>query len=261
MSSIHVLPPNPTNLFVDARSLPRETEVLIPLYIYPADVFTNVDYNNIITLASAHHKIPITVVLNPGSGPGSVVDGNYTVAIRRLQGAGVNVLGYVHTTGATIPLQDVKDDVDTWLTLYPAIDGLFVDEMSNDDSAAHRAYFAQLTQYAHSRRLYPVIGNPGTLLVNTYWTQDCADVIVVYESPDWPVEATIKGDFDGGLIDIDFRRKAGLAYDVATVGSEASITMMKKYLGMIYVTDDPGPNPWDTISTELADLLDFLDGV
>lgn len=238
----------------------RETELLIPAYIYPADVFTNTDYNNIITLASQHHKIPITVVLNPGSGPGSVTDGNYTVAIRRLQGAGVKVLGYVHTTGATIPLADVKHDVDTWLTLYPAIDGLFVDEMTNDDSAVHRAYFTQLTQYAHFRRLYPVVGNPGTLLVNTYWTEKCADVIVIYESPNWPVEATIKGDFNGGMIDIDYRRKAGLVYNVTTVGSETNITMIQKYLGMIYVTDDPGPNPWDTISTELANLLTFLDG-
>jgi hypothetical protein len=257
MSSIEYLGPNPVETFLSTQSLPRQTGVLIPLYIYPADVFTNVDYNGLIDVAKTYHRVPITVVINPGSGPGTVADGNYTVAIRRMQGAGITVLGYVHATNASRALSLVKADVDTWLSLYPAIDGIFVDEMSNDDSAPHRAYFTELTNYVHARRLYPVVGNPGTVVVNTYFTESCADVIVVYENDGYPLEATIKGDFDGGFMDVDYRRRAGLAYNVSVV--TPSVRIMQKYLGMVYTTADTGANPWDTVSTGLATLMGLLD--
>lgn len=244
------------------------TGVLIPLYIYPADVFTNTTYNSIIDQAKTYHRIPTMVVLNPGSGPGTVVDGNYTAAIKRLRGAGVTVLGYVHTTHAGRALADVKADVSTWLALYPMIDGIFVDEMTNDDSAPNRAYFTALTAHIHNSGLFPSVANPGSGVGIAYFTEECADIIIIYEGSGAPAEATIKGDFDGGYMDVSYRRRGALIYNATelnsgapTYVSPATVKTTAKYVGWTYVTADTAGNPWDVFDPlELAALYTTLAG-
>jgi spherulation-specific family 4 protein len=229
-------------------------------------VFSNATYNAVIDTAKTYHRVPTMVVLNPGSGPGSVVDGNYTAAIRRLQGAGCKVLGYVHTTGATRALATVQADVDTWLSLYPMVDGIFIDEMTNDDDATHRAYFTALTGYIHHRGLFPSGGNPGTDVGRSYFTENTADIIVVYENAGAPSESSLKGDFDGGYMDTTFRRRAAIMYDSTQVNSgdpkfisSATFATTVKYVGWVYVTDDAAPNPWDAVTTaELAAIYTRL---
>jgi Spherulation-specific family 4 len=249
-----------------ALGLDAPTGVLIPLYVYPANVFTNATYNGVIDIAKAHHRIPVTVVLNPSSGPGEVVDGNYSAAIRRLQGASITVLGYVHASYAARSSSDIQADIDVWLNLYPVIDGIFIDEMTNDDSSSHRALFADITRYAHSKKLFPVIGNPGAGVGNTYFNEDCADIIVVYESDGLPDEPTMKGDYDGGYMDIDYRHRAALVYNVTQIDPEqpnfitsGNVQVVAKYVGLIYVTPSVLPNPWDTLNLEeLSGLFDTL---
>jgi len=211
-----------------------------------------VTYNAVIDLAKQYHRVPTTVVLNPSTGPGTVVDGNYTAAIKRLQGAGCTVLGYVHATYATRASADVRDDVDTWIELYPLVDGIFIDEMTNDDDASHRFYFSGLTSYIHGRDLFPVVGNPGSGLGYAYFSENCADVIVIYEGDGYPGEATFKGDFDGGYADVSYQRRAALLYNVTQQDSGApnflSTTELKelvRHTGMVYLTNDNAPNPWD----------------
>jgi hypothetical protein len=81
--------------------------LLIPLYLYPANVHTNETYNRLIDLKLSHPKTPVCVILNPADGPGAERDGNYRYAARRLRGAGCVVLGYVSTRYAKQPLEQV----------------------------------------------------------------------------------------------------------------------------------------------------------
>ena len=99
-----------------ARAQER-TGLLIPLYVYPANIHTNPVYNRLIDLKRHHETVPTWVILNPASGPGKGADPNYTKAIDRLQGAGCVILGYVTTSYAKRPAADVKVDVDQWLKL------------------------------------------------------------------------------------------------------------------------------------------------
>jgi GNAT superfamily N-acetyltransferase len=101
------------------------------------------------------------VILNPASGPGSQVDGNYTKAIDRLCGAGCVVLGYVPTGYGKRPEGQVRRDIDRWLRLYPRVHGIFFDEMRYEDSEAAVAYQAALSRYAHDSGCWPTVGNPG----------------------------------------------------------------------------------------------------
>ena len=92
---------NPTERIEKLQQLHRnaiqKTGLLIPLYIYPANVHTNNDFNRVIELKRQYSEVPFWVIVNPASGPGTAIDPNYTKAIDRLIGAGCVVLGYVST--------------------------------------------------------------------------------------------------------------------------------------------------------------------
>ena len=123
--------------------------LMIPLYIYPGDVINNVTYNSIIDLARSSRDLPITAIINPGSGPGGFVDQNYIRAINRLQGANIRVIGYVRTNLTGIDKTLVAADIDQYLELYPRLDGIFFDEGTYEDN---QAYFDYSVFRSRSRR-------------------------------------------------------------------------------------------------------------
>jgi len=54
----------------------ERTGVLVPLYVYPEDIHTNAVYNRMIDLKRRYETVPMWVIFNPASGPGTQVDGN-----------------------------------------------------------------------------------------------------------------------------------------------------------------------------------------
>ena len=242
--------------YVDGR-VEHTTGILIPMYVYPSDIYTNPVYNHLIDLKKTYHDVPVYAIINPASGPGTVTDGNYRVAIDRLHGAGIIVVGYVHTSYTARPIEDIQNEIDLWQYLYPAIDGIFYDEMTNDDVQGHIDYYAELTRFSHDRGLYPTIGNPGAGTLGTYFENDAADVIVIHENGYWPSEADLKGDYAGGYAAYDYNRRAGLVYGQASMDLE-QLKKLRKYLGLIYVTEDTLPNPWDSLTGLMEDLLRVL---
>src|SRR5437868_9770306 len=97
----------------------ERTGLLVPLYVYPKDVPNNPDYARLMDLKRRYETVPVWVIVNPASGPGERVDGNYTRAISRLRGAGCVVLGYVPTGYGKRAQAQVRKDVDRWQELYP----------------------------------------------------------------------------------------------------------------------------------------------
>src|SRR5437868_3015881 len=55
----------------------ERTGLLVPLYVYPADIHTNRVYNRLIDLKRRYETVPFWVIVNPASGPGKQVDANY----------------------------------------------------------------------------------------------------------------------------------------------------------------------------------------
>lgn len=231
--------------------------VLVPMYVYPANIHTNTEFNRLMDLKRRFATVPFRVIVNPASGPGEAVDANYTKAIDRLVGAGCVVLGYVSTEYGKRPAEKVTRDIDRWLAMYPRIHGLFFDEMIYEDSAEAVEKQSRLTRHARSCGLYPLVSNPGTDTPGRYFEADVADTIVVHEGSEWAAEARLKGDFFGGYADHPPQTRGVLVHSLANLDPE-QLRMTMRYARWVYVTEAPyrendpaAANPWDRLSSHL----------
>lgn len=242
----------------------EKTGLLIPLYIYPANIHTNMDFNRVIELKRQYSEVPFWVIVNPASGPGTSIDPNYTKAIDRLIGAGCVVLAYVSTSYGKVPIETVRTDMRTWQKFYPRIQGVFFDEMlyeDNDDAVKHQV---TLNQSAHGLGFWPTVANPGTDTPSRYFAAESADVIVIHESNQWPTEEKLHGNYFGGYSDYPPFSRASLMYGQKQLNAD-DVRIAQKYTRWIYVTQDtyrPGdtthPNPWDQLSVHLEELCRIL---
>lgn len=242
----------------------ERTGLLVPMYIYPADIHKNPAYNRLMDVKRQFETVPMWVIINPASGPGEQVDANYTKAIHRLCGAGCMVLGYVTTSYGKRTQGQVQKDVDQWLKMYPRIQGIFFDEMIYEDTDAGAKYQAALNRYAHDAGCWPTVANPGAETPSRYFADDAADVIVVHEGNDWPKEERLKGDYFGGYSDYPPFTRAVLVHSQPKL-DKPSLRMVRKYARWVYVTEAPfkpgdpkAANPWDRLSKHLEETCQQL---
>ena len=238
----------------------ERTGVLVPMYVYPADIHTNPAYNRLMDIKRRYETVPIWVILDPASGPGTRVDANYTKAIDRLLGAGCVALGYVTTSYGKRPEADVRADIDRWLEMYPRIQGIFFDEMIYEDTDAGAKSQAALSRYAHAAGLWPTVANPGAETPGRYFAADAADVIVVHEGDSWPQEGRLRGDYFGGYADYPPFTRGVLLYSQPELDG-TSLRMVRKYARWVYVTEAPyrpgdptTPHPWNVVSKHLEEI-------
>ncbi len=218
-------------------------ELLVPAYFYPADEGTAYWQ----ALAAAAPDVGITAILNPDNGPGAALDGDYAAVVGALQAAGGKVIGYVHTGYGTRSASIVMADIDRFYGLY-GVDGIFLDEVSNLDGDL--GYYQSLHDYikgGHDRNF--IVANPGTQTPASYLAT--ADVLVTFESP--------AADYTNYVADSwtsaeDAGRLAHLVYDVADADAMRAVidTALARNVGHVYVTDDRGDNPWDTLPSYWA---------
>ena len=217
--------------------------LLIPLYIYPGSAWTTV-----IQQKTAHPSVPVTVIINPDSGPGSSFSSTYGTWITQLRDAGITVLGYVYTSYGARSTSSVEADIATYKQWY-SVNGIFLDEMTNQPG--HESYYSALTSYAHSEGLPLVVGNPGASLPAGY--VGTVDVLLIFENGYIPTASTLQTSTMGDAPS-DF---AIVSYDVASLSSSA-VSMISQYSSYIYVTNGVSPNPYSSLpsyfSTLVADL-------
>lgn len=243
----------------------ERTGVLVPMYVYPANIHTNAVWNRLMDVKRRFETVPFWVIVNPASGPGQEVDANYTKAIDRLQGAGCVVLGYVTTSYGKRPAADVHADIDRWRKFYPRTQGIFFDEMIYEDTAAAAQHQVQLNRYAHNHGYWPTVANPGADTPGRYFATDAADVIVIHEADSWPTEAKLKGDYFGGYSDYPPFTRAVLVHSLAKFDPQP-LQMVRRYARWVYVTEDPyrlndpkADNPWDVLSKHLEATCEQLE--
>ena len=243
--------------------------ILVPMYVYPENIHKNAAYNRLIEIKRDYPTVPIWVIVNPASGPGAQLDANYTKAIDRLRGAGCVVLGYVSTSYGKRAQADIKKDLDAWLKMYPAVQGVFFDEMIYEDTEAGAKLQAGLNEYAKSIGYWPTVANPGAETPGRYFATNAsgvcaADVIVVHEGDAWPKEDRLKGDYFGGASDYPPFTRAVLLHSQKSL-DKVALKMTQKYARWVYVTEDPykpndpkADNPWDTLSKFLPEMCEHL---
>ena len=249
----------------------NELELLVPAYSNPANPDGSNMWNTLIETA-ATSDVKLNVILNPSSGPGgSQIDPNYihpnpdrSSPLLDLENAGGVIYGYVATTFGDKPIEEVKAEIDRYndpeyyYNTGFQLDGIFLDEMSNQNDPEKIAYYTEIKNYIKST--FPdsdkIIGNPGTSTIEAY--VDTVDTLVTFENyginyrenynqPDW-VE-NYSADRFAHLIHTE-SLESDMQLDVQLAKS--------RNVGMIYITDDvcnpdfgPGctDNPWNKLAT------------
>jgi hypothetical protein len=235
--------------------------VIIPMYVYPSDgIYDDARYNLVIDLAKIYTTVDIHVIINPNNGPGEDVNLDYLRAIRRLQGAGCYVYGYVATGYSDTATETVLSDIDTWLNLYGKLDGIFFDEMSNADTIEDRAKYKNYTNYAHYKGIRLTMGNPGTIVPVSYFSEEVMDFICTHETDSYPAIDKYTGDWADSYMEYNKAQRVGLVYgqDVLDVNS---VKLLAKYHSLIYVTNDVLDNPWDDLSSHYTSLVSIINSI
>jgi len=129
------------------------------------------------------------IVMNPNNGPGS----GYASQVSAAHAKGARVLGYIYTKYANTapdPLHGntyartvaaVEADIDLYYSLYPTLDGIFLDEVTGGSDCAHAtSYYKPIYDYikgAHPNAT--VIINPGAAVDSCYLS--VGDIVVTFE--------------------------------------------------------------------------------
>jgi len=203
------------------------------LYVYPGSAWDSV-------ATAAKNGAKIIAIINPNSGPdASGPDSSYTTYMNKLTAAGVDMVGYVHTSYGDRSTTDVNADIDVYAAKYPGLKGIFLDEASN--SASELSYYSTVYNHIKSKSGYVnTILNPGTqpdqgyLAVSTnivIFEDAGANIPSTYAS--WVKCAPSAAEKSGYKY-----RFSGIAHSTAS-GSMSSIVnkMVSAGMGLVYVTD------------------------
>jgi len=228
-----------------------ELEIVVPAYFYPS---AGSDWND---LNSAAGHVPITAIMNPFNGPGNSLDSNYSSAVNSFRAAGGRVIGYVYSSYTERPLQQVLDDIDRYDDWYN-IDGIFVDEMSNNGPAERLDYYRDI--YNHVKSIDPdweVMGNPGTTTMEQYLTWPTADRLMVFENVGSTYPSYTASSWNFNYDSTNFVHLVHTESSSANMLSDLGLAV-ERNAGGIYITDDVLANPWDRLPIYWAELVEAV---
>jgi hypothetical protein len=236
------------------REVPAEgIALLVPAYFEPGSGRWQ-------GVAAAAARVPLVAIANVFNGPGTgPALPEYTAAMAAVRASGGQVIGYVHTQYGRRALDVVKADMARWNQLY-RLDGIFVDEMANDATESSLSYYAELARYA--RELDPdfkVTGNPGTNTDEQYLKRTAADTLVIFEN-DTGYPSFAPAAWTGHYPEYQFGH---LTYAVPSPQQMTNFVNLAvgRRAGFIYVTDDSGANPWDTLPSYWEEEVNLLESL
>ncbi len=231
-----------TTLLLAATGAQAALTAIVPAYFYPSN---NSPWDDLNAAAS---RIPVTAIMNPGSGPGNFQDSNYVNAVNDLRTAGGKVIGYVSTSWGARSAADVKADIDKYVNWYN-VDGIFFDEMTNTGTTPTLNHYQGLYDYVKAiNPAWEVMGNPGTTTTESYLTRPAADSLIVFESfaTNYPGNVPSSWNFNH-----DPSKIGHLVHTTASEGDMLNFLdlAVQRNAGQVYITDDVLNNPWDTLPT------------
>lgn len=221
-----------------AHSAPLE--ILVPAYFYPIAGPSGAWAR----LSSAATQVRVNAIMNPFNGPGVGQNPDYLAATTSFKNSGGILYGYVYTSYGSRNLTDIKTDIDAYLTNYSAVDGIFLDEMASD--AGSIATYAAIHNYI--KGINPnlrIIGNAGVNADEIY-LQQAIDTLVSFENTWTNYAAYQPTAWSSNYAASSF---AHIAHSATTLADMESVinAASSKNGGMVYVTDDQLPNPYDLL--------------
>ena len=241
--------------------------ILLPLYVYPVDNAGNQLWTPVYNAISAHPSIDFIIVINCDSGPGSGTlpngdDGNYITAIEKLHSfSNVQLIGYVHTLYKQESLNAIQANVSTyagWKSYTGgniAMSGIFVDEVTNDDSDDSLEYIANVSSIIRSTLGASsfITYNPGAITPADYFTSGTPNLIVEVEN----TYASFQGANTIAQIPKDDVGKSAIILN--EVPSTADIqgttnTIVQAGVGALWFTDAGNYNDFNLVSQVVTAL-------
>jgi len=220
----------------------------VPLYTYPG---TSWD-----TVAASASLVETVAIINPDSGPGNGPDSSYNTYMSKLQSAGVEMIGYVHTSYGARAISDVKADIAQYASEFPLLVGIFVDEAAT--TAAEVSYYQQLYTYIMSFPgwKYDVI-NPGTTPASGYL--DVATQIVTFEDTASSFTSSENPSFATCANKNQFAMIAYAASTTSAMQSAISSAKSKGYYGWVYATNGAaGGSTYNTLASYYATQATYI---
>jgi len=177
--------------------------------------------------------VPTVAIINPNSGPGSGPDSTFSSYMPKLHNAGVEMVGYVHTSYGARAISDVKKEIDVYAQQFPLVVGIFLDEVSA--SKSQLSYYQELYSYIMGMPgwKYDIL-NPGAVPDAGY--VNAATQIVTYESS----TSGFANSQNPSYATCETKDKfAMITYggSSSTMQSAISAAKSKGYYGWVYVTD------------------------
>lgn len=225
-----------------------KTKVLVPLYLYPGATWDPV-------IASASYAKTVAII-NPNSGPGGRPDSTYLTYLQKLKNAGVEMVGYVHTSWGARAIADVKADIDTYASYWgPYLVGIFLDEAS--EKAEQLPYYSQLHTYimAKSGYKYNII-NPGIIPDVGYL--NVSTTIVTFENTGSSASSITKPTWASCQNKEKF---AAIAHSVSSGSMQSVVNSLagKGYFGYMYVTDGAaGCCTYNALATYYSSMASYI---
>ncbi len=231
---------------LDGGAAPTAAGTIVPLYDYP----TGANWTAIVAAKRAHPRVTVEAIVNPDNGPGAAQDGTFVSALGKLTAVGIVPFGYIATNYGKKGSAAVKLEIDAYRRMYPAVTGIFFDEMS--DVAADAAYYRALTAYAKQKGFSRTVGNPGTDVPESLI--GAVDTLFIYESAGTPALAPLAG----WHASYPAKNFGIIPYKVATL-DPVFVQRARATIGFIYLTNDDLPDPWDTLPPYFDALLGALE--
>lgn len=225
--------------------------ILVPAYFYPPTYWDGLNW--------AAARVPVIVIMNPGSGPGSVQDPNYVAVVNSLRAAGGKVLGYIYSSYAARDTNAIKADITSFFNFYP-LDGVFIDEMQNTAVTNDYNYYASLYQFIQTKGTnLLVFGNPGTTTQEPYLTQPTVDGLITFENDatNYPAYPT-----DGWVTNHLARQFGHVTYAVSNAAAMTNVVNLaaSRNAGWLFVTDgnNNAGNPYDRLPAYWTNEVNYL---
>lgn len=218
--------------------------IIVPAYFYDDSLWQKI--------INTKYSLNYFIITNVSDGPGKDVDLNYKKWIYNLNKSGKRVLGYISSSYTKRDINLVKKEIENWIKLYPEIKGFFIDEVSDSKNKKELNYYSEIYKYIKSlNRSFYVILNSGNYNINIELLK-FSDSIVVFEND---YKEFNKAEFPLWLKEFSQNKFISIVYNVPKNEVLNIYQFLKdKGIGIVYITDDKLPNPYDS----LPSYYDFL---
>ncbi|HEV2193870.1 MAG TPA: spherulation-specific family 4 protein [Nitrosopumilaceae archaeon] len=239
--------------------------ILMPLYYQPysggnpppCTSLGSFNWAPVMNAKGNHTGVPLTVVFNPNSGPGTSQRCDYVSAITQLHSKGINVLGYVFTQYGSRSVSAVENDIANYTKWYGNIDGILFDEMYSND-CSKTGYYSTLSSFARTNdtNFKITIGNPGKDTFPCYI--GTVSNLAIYEDIGLPTNnSTLQGSSNWHT-QYDKQNFSFVAKNMLNDGGQTGVQGRSVYVGDMYLVQICSPD-YSCISNYLAADMGYLD--